>query len=244
MVGIYPEIKHPTYFSHEGQDRSGQPLNLNLGQLLLDVLVETGLTDPDRVVIQAFEIAPLVDLKLRQMPRAGVSFELVQLLSLPSDRSPYDVAYHQRVGADLQHLYGALAPHLQTSLSFADLVRPLMLTLLAEVYADGIGPNKDQLLPRTRPPGSFTWPPTEPATLTGEKTRLVEDAHRAGLIVHPYTLRSEPVFLAHRSDGRALTLVDEAVELLNLGVDGVFADQPDHAVAARKKVCEPTPPTH
>ena len=85
---------------------------------------------------------------------------------------------------------------------------------LAEIaaYADGIGPNKRLIVPagpdgRLRPP-----------------TSLVEDAHRAGLLVHPWTFRSDPVFLAPDYEGDATREVAQFVEL---GVDGLFTDFPD-----------------
>lgn len=87
---------------------------------------------------------------------------------------------------------------------------------LAEIatYADGIGPNKRLIVPagpdgRLRPP-----------------TSLVEDAHRAGLLVHPWTFRSDPVFLAPDYEGDAAREVEQFVEL---GVDGLFSDFPDVA---------------
>lgn len=88
---------------------------------------------------------------------------------------------------------------------------------LAEIatYADGIGPNKRLIVPagadgRLRPP-----------------TSLVEDAHRAGLLVHPWTFRSDPVFLAPDYEGDAGREIDQ---FLSLGVDGLFTDFPDLAV--------------
>jgi len=88
---------------------------------------------------------------------------------------------------------------------------------LAEIatYADGIGPNKRLIVPagpdgRLRPP-----------------TTLVEDAHRAGLLVHPWTFRSDPIFLAPDYEGNA---VREIEQFLSLGVDGLFTDFPDLVV--------------
>jgi glycerophosphoryl diester phosphodiesterase len=90
---------------------------------------------------------------------------------------------------------------------------------LAEIatYADGIGPNKRLIVPagpdgRLRPP-----------------TSLVEDAHRAGLQVHPWTFRSDAVFLAPDYEGDP---VREIEQFLSLGVDGLFTDFPDLAAAS------------
>jgi glycerophosphoryl diester phosphodiesterase len=61
-------------------------------------------------------------------------------------------------------------------------------------------------------------------------TSLVADAHAAGLTVHPYTFRSEPKRLAsdYKGDPKA-----EYTKFFQLGVDGLFSDFPDTAVAAR-----------
>ncbi len=85
---------------------------------------------------------------------------------------------------------------------------------LAEIatYADGIGPNKRLIVP-TGPDGRLRPP-----------TFLVEDAHRAGLLVHPWTFRSDPVFLAPDYEGDAAREVEQFLEL---GVDGLFSDFPD-----------------
>jgi len=85
-------------------------------------------------------------------------------------------------------------------------------------YAHAIGPHKDQLIPRTAD-GRL-----------GEPTSLVADAHAAGLLVHPWTFRPEPEFLPAGLDGD-----QELDRFLALGVDGVFADDPGAAVAARSR---------
>jgi glycerophosphoryl diester phosphodiesterase len=66
-------------------------------------------------------------------------------------------------------------------------------------------------------------------------TNIVERAHGHGLSVFTWTLRAENKFLApnHR---RSTDLGDWATEfrmIMDSGVDGVFADQPDLAVQAR-----------
>ena len=59
-------------------------------------------------------------------------------------------------------------------------------------------------------------------------TTLVRDAHAVGLLVHVWTLRSEPMFLGKRYSGDP---VAEAREFVRLGVDGVFGDFPDIVAA-------------
>jgi glycerophosphoryl diester phosphodiesterase len=71
-------------------------------------------------------------------------------------------------------------------------------------------------------------------------TSLVADAHRVGLVVHVWTSRPENVFLP--ADLRHGVVPsdhgDVSAELrlfYRLGVDGVFSDAPDTAVAARAR---------
>lgn len=87
-------------------------------------------------------------------------------------------------------------------------------------YADGIGPEKKMLVPVAS--GGSLKPPTD----------LVERAHRAGLLVHVWTVRPEPQFLpaGYKGEVRA-----EFLQLRDLGVDGVFTDVPDAAAAAYRK---------
>jgi glycerophosphoryl diester phosphodiesterase len=117
--------------------------------------------------------------------------------------------------------------------TYADLVKPAGLAEIAR-YADGIGPNKSLIVPRDS--ANRLLPPTT----------LVADAHKAGLVVHPWTFRRENSFLAedHRRGNSAHPLYlaapgDLPAELrlfYGLGVDGLFSDNPDIAVATRHEV--------
>jgi glycerophosphoryl diester phosphodiesterase len=101
--------------------------------------------------------------------------------------------------------------------TYGDLMTPAALAGV-RAYAHGIGPAKRSIVPQG-PDGALRAP-----------TALVADAHKAGLVVHPYTFRDEPVFLA--SDYR-LDAVQEYLQFYGLGVDGVFSDFADTAVRAR-----------
>ncbi|MGH8596223.1 MAG: glycerophosphodiester phosphodiesterase family protein, partial [Gammaproteobacteria bacterium] len=64
------------------------------------------------------------------------------------------------------------------------------------------------------------------------------DAHRAGLLVHAWTFRAENHFLPaalRRGSNPAAhgDLTHELQAFLDAGLDGVFCDHPDLAVAAR-----------
>ncbi len=80
-------------------------------------------------------------------------------------------------------------------------------------YADGIGAEKGLVLA---------------VDSSGARaTALVPAAHRAGLLVHVWTLRSDAPFLAPHWGGDAAA---EARAFAGAGVDGVFADFPDDAL--------------
>ena len=74
--------------------------------------------------------------------------------------------------------------------------------------------------------------------------RVVDRAHAAGLDVFTWTLRAENAFLAkaHRGPGGKAAFGDwqaEFTSLMALGVDGVFADQPELAEEARVAFASP-----
>ncbi|MBA8947287.1 glycerophosphodiester phosphodiesterase [Streptomyces calvus] len=108
----------------------------------------------------------------------------------------------------------------------ADLITPEGLKEIAS-YADGIGPTLDLVIPR------------DSAGRLTEPTTLVRDAHRAGLILHPYTLRNENPFLP--ADFRKGTDPDAYGDVFGAyrayfatGIDGVFTDHPDTGLLARE----------
>jgi glycerophosphoryl diester phosphodiesterase len=109
--------------------------------------------------------------------------------------------------------------------TYADLMTPAGLREVAS-YADGLGPAKDSVIPR------------DAAGDLGGPTPLVREAHRVGLLVHPYTFRVENQFLPASLRSSAVPadygdLFTELEAFWRAGVDGVFTDNPDVAVAAR-----------
>ncbi|MER6675890.1 glycerophosphodiester phosphodiesterase [Streptomyces sp. NPDC000983] len=108
----------------------------------------------------------------------------------------------------------------------ADLIKPAGLREIAS-YAQGIGPTLDLIIPRDAG-GNLTRP-----------TTLVADAHKVGLLLHPYTLRNENPFLP--ADFRKGTDADAYGDVFGAyrtyfatGIDGVFTDQPDTGLLARE----------
>lgn len=72
--------------------------------------------------------------------------------------------------------------------------------------------------------------PRDAAGAIGEPTSVVRDAHALGLAVHAWTFRAEDTFLPTNLRGAPQR---EFAMFFAAGVDGVFADFPDLAVAAR-----------
>ncbi|MFF4132951.1 glycerophosphodiester phosphodiesterase [Streptomyces mirabilis] len=108
----------------------------------------------------------------------------------------------------------------------ADLVKPEGLKWIAS-YAQGIGPTLDLVIPKDAN-GALTTP-----------TTLVADAHRAGLILHPYTMRNENTFLpANFRQGTDPNAYGDAFGAFRTyfatGIDGVFSDNADTALLARE----------
>ncbi|MCX5338027.1 MULTISPECIES: glycerophosphodiester phosphodiesterase [unclassified Streptomyces] len=108
----------------------------------------------------------------------------------------------------------------------ADLITPKGLKEIAG-YAQGIGPTLDLVIPKDAN-GNLTTP-----------TTLVADAHKAGLILHPYTMRNENPFLP--TEFRKGTDADAYGDVFGAyrtyfatGIDGVFTDNPDTGLLARQ----------
>ncbi len=243
FVGIYPETKHPTYFAHEGRHLDGSPIHRSLGQCLIDTLQAEGFVDPARLYVQSFEIENLLELKLEIMPAAGVQLPLVQLLgdlgNAPRPQTfafahPWDTVYHARKGHDPQARYGDLALALGMRqgmpLAYAALTAPDALTAIAGAYASAVGPWIASVLPREAVSADED-PVAE--QLMGAVHPLLARARTLGLHVHAYTLRPELPFRVRTADGVVQSPTEELVQLLGLGVTGVFVDDPALAVEGR-----------
>ncbi|MFH8982615.1 glycerophosphodiester phosphodiesterase [Streptomyces varsoviensis] len=107
----------------------------------------------------------------------------------------------------------------------ADLITPKGLDWVAS-FAQGIGPTLLLIIPRDKD-GRLTEP-----------TTLVRDAHAAGLILHPYTMRNENTFLPadfrRGSDPNAYGDAFGAFQVyFATGIDGIFSDNCDTAALAR-----------
>ncbi|MDB5929922.1 MAG: glycerophosphoryl diester phosphodiesterase [Polaromonas sp.] len=146
------------------------------------------------VFIQSFEVANLKE--IRQL----TDLRIVQLLSASGQPEDFRLAGDRRTYASIS-----------TAAGLRDIAS----------YANGIGPDKGMVIPRTA------------QNTLGTPTTLVADAHAAGLVVHPYTFRPENPFLpANLRRGSAASpsergdLSAEIAAYLQAGIDGFFTDDP------------------
>ncbi len=190
-IGVYPEMKHPSYFASIG---------LPVEERMLDALKRNDLNSATApVFVQCFEVGPLKTVRLKTRAKL--------VLLVAGEGGPADLP----------------------GVKYADLVTPEGLKAVA-AYADGLGPDKAMIVPQD-------------ANTLLPATRLVKDAHAAGLLVHPWTVRAENYFLPaalRRGDAAAADFLAQQGDVKRLfqalyaaGVDGVFSDFPGLAVAAR-----------
>ena len=209
-IGIYPETKHPTYHK-----RIGLPLE----RRLVEVLKKAGWNRRDApVFIQSFEQANLKEL------RKLTPVRLVQLVDgndVNPDGSldltaPLDRPFDWTVSGDPRLLARTFAffvtdEGLKEIKTYADAVSPWKRYIVTTVAANLPGPGEA---------GRKLLPPTD----------VIERAHKAGLMVHTWTFRSEQRRLAADYAGNP---VNEYLQFYRLGIDGVFSEFPDTAVASR-----------
>ena len=217
-IGVYPETKHPTWHTEQG---------LPLEQKLLTALDSVGWNHAAApVFIQSFETANLRAL------RSMTQVRLMQLVdaddvdpktgaityAAPLDR-PYDWTKAGRSG------------------TFGDLLTPAGLDEV-RTYADGIAPWKRYFVTvKAMLDGSG-----KPVDVSGDglvndadftavaDDTILRNAQARGLLVHTWTFRSEPRRLARSYAGAP---AKEYEQFFTMGIDGLFSDFSDTAVAAR-----------
>lgn len=232
-VAVYPETKNPSY--HLALYRSGG-IPVRLEDALVNLIKSYKLNGKEApIFVQSFEPS-----SLQYMRSIGSNVRQVQLIDA------YDVDF--KTGAVIYGTDPAQLVYSQPTdwkLQRRSELFDSMLTPagLAEVkkYADGIGPWKPMVVPvkcRLDSEGACK-------DLDGDgsfggyadaeeqvPTTLVRDAHKAGLFVHEYTFRSEKGYY-NRPYGARDNLQLEYLSHFRAGVDGVFSDVADTALAAR-----------
>lgn len=209
--GLVAELKHATYFEAAG---------LPLDELLMAEFSDAGWTDRAGVVVESFERTVLV--KLHEAGFRGRRVYLLEDTGAPADR----------VAA-----LGDAAPGYETDLTLRGLYALGSAAPSAAERVDGISVETSQVLSS----GSVAmalFGEDDGADVGAVTSDLVDLAHSAGLAVFCWTLRPENRMLpedfqtggaeADWGDWRRFFSI-----LLHSGVDGVFADHPDLAVAVR-----------
>jgi glycerophosphoryl diester phosphodiesterase len=218
-IAIYPETKNPTYFRDRG---------LAMEDKLIAALTAAGWNSKAApVFVQSFEPG-----SLKYMRARALEARLVQLIDgdgidmttgAMTYAVPFDRPYEWTKAGDRRN--------------FDVMTTPAGLAEI-KTYADGIGPWKRYIVSLRGSTGSDGKPvdvngdgKIDDADATSTTpTRLVADAHAAGLFVHPFTFRNEARRLAADYDKEPR---NEYAAYYRLGVDGVFTDFPDTALAAR-----------
>ncbi len=154
-----------------------------------------------KVFLQSFETTNLRELDTM------TNLPLIQLLN--STGAPYDLA------------------STGDPTTYQDLATKAGLKSIS-TYADGVGPNKDMVIPRDAN-GYLTQP-----------TDLVRNAHQDGLLVHIFTMRDENQFLpadyrVGTDPNRKGDAAGEDQRFLDAGIDGFFTDFADTGVFARDR---------
>ena len=234
-VAVYPETKNPTY--HKALWTAGK-IPARMEDTLVAMIKTAGLNSKDSALyVQSFEPT-----SLQYMRSIGSLAKQVQLIDA------YDIDF--KTG---KMIYGTAPGNLVYSQPtdwkvagltalFDSMLTPAGLAKV-KLYADGIGPWKPMIVPVrcTLDAASACKDMDGDGVFNGyadstqqPATTLVADAHAAGLFVHEYTFRNERGYYNLPLDAGG----DPVVEYLThfrLGVDGVFSDQADTALAARAK---------
>lgn len=209
-LGVVAEIKHATYFDSIG---------LPLAELFLSELADTGWGDNPGLVVESFEKTALG--QLRRQGFRGRCVYLLEDSGVPADRAA---------------ALGSAAPGYAEDLTARGLYA--LGAAGAPDRVDGISVEVSQVLASGSVSMALFEDDPSGIDIGAVTSDLVDTAHSAGLGVYCWTLRPENALMPadFRTPGRDDQWGDWRrlySILLHSGVDGVFADHPDLAVAAR-----------
>jgi glycerophosphoryl diester phosphodiesterase len=218
-IAVYPETKNPTYHRD-----LGLPLEAKL-VAMVNAAGWNSKTAP--IFVQSFEPS-----SLKLMRSLALNTRMVQLIDADdydlktgklTYAAPYDKPYDWAKAGDTR--------------LFSAMVTPAGLAEI-RTYADAIGPWKPYIVPvkgtldasgNLKDINGDGKANLQDAT-SQAPTTLIADAHKAGLVVHAYTFRNEQRRLASDYLGDPK---NEYLQFYRLGIDGVFSDFTDTAIAAR-----------
>jgi glycerophosphoryl diester phosphodiesterase len=220
-ISVYPETKHPTWH---------RAIGLPLEDALVQMLTAAGHTSKTApVIIQSFEVGNL------KMLRNMTQVRLVQLLSAYDNDIDTGTPYYLPKDVDSAPWDWIAAGDPR---NYGDMLTPAGLAEIAR-YADGIGPWKRQILgvkgidlngDGKADDINGDGKTNEADGVSNIFSSVVADAHKAGLVVHPYTFRDDVPLARDYAGDPAM----EYRQLYALGVDGLFTDFPDTAYKARE----------
>lgn len=202
-VGVYPELKHPTYH---------KALGLPMEDHFLKMINAAGYNSKESsIYVQCFEVATL------QYLRSKSDIKLIQLLGAAGITNDGNLLFTKEDGSyDPEgQPYDFIKNKDKRSYQFFTTKEGMEFMA---TYADAVGPWKP-----------FIISVNSNGVLT-PVTNFVALAHRHNLEVHPYTFRNEDTKWV-----RDTNHIDEYLRFFEAGVDGVFSDYTNEAVAARSK---------
>ncbi|MDH5434405.1 MAG: glycerophosphodiester phosphodiesterase [Gammaproteobacteria bacterium] len=151
----------------------------------------------DKVFLQCFDANELFKIKNEIMPALDMDLKLVQLIAMNDWDETMTIDGDKLIPYDYHWMFESGA-----------------MEKISE-YADGIGPWFPMLVDVESQPDDL------------KISHMVKEAHQAGMVVHPYTFRTDeghiPPFAKDFND-----MLD--IYFNQVGVDGVFTDYPDLAV--------------
>lgn len=203
-IGIYPELKHPSYHTQ---------LGLPMLETFLNQIEDQGFNAREApIYVQCFEVATLKELRKRSQVRivqligaTGITEEGTLLFTkanneYDSEGAPFD--FRESGNTNTYEWFAT-----REGMEFV------------ATYADAIGPWKGFILPYKEDQlGNITLLPA---------TNFVTLAHECNLEVHTYTLRDEDTQWQLGED-----VMSEYRRFKALGVDGIFTDNTEEAVRA------------
>ncbi len=214
--GLYPipTFEEVVDFARRSRTCDGQPLGIAPELKHPTYFDSVGLSLEEKVV-EVLEANGYGD---KQDPVVLQSFETANLREL-DELTDVDLAQLVNCSGAPYDLVAAGDPR-----GYAELTTREGLREIAG-YADVLGACKDLMIPR------------EADGTLGEPASVIADAHAAGLEVHGWTFRAENSFLPaeYRSSADPAEhgdLVGEIGTFVEAGMDGIFSDHPDLAVAA------------
>ena len=224
-ISVYAETKNPYWNNQQAIANSCGTGSHPFEDAVMALLEQNKFNTPDApIYIQSFDPD-----SLKYLRKAGMKAKGVQLID-GNDYNFKDGSVGYITNDEWTFISGrpyswTLAGDART---FAVMQTPAGLAEI-KTYADGIGPWKPQVIAHSVVPYKDGAGLKDVNTL--KDTGLIANAHKAGLVVHSFTFRSEASRLAGIFKGDP---IQEYLAYYRLGIDGVFTDFTADGVKARE----------